>query len=346
MKKLIILMFTIILVFGSTFDNRNIIDAKEVEHLGKLKPASSAWFSAKPTQIALYPQSMKDVDNIKLATIQVLYEKKNISFLITWRDKRKDVYKKDSNISDVDKFSIQFAQTKEIKKLPYIKMGSKNRIVISYLEEAHETTKVELPKMFISEGVNSIKEIIDKNTTSKADMEYANNGWKGTLTLPMRDKYLDLNRSSIAVSFVIWDGSFKWISKWMGVRLSSKKNDLLIDRLSKKAKGNVQKGKKLYITNCKRCHKTDENQSNFTNIIAPNLLNIGGYSTIDYLIESIVEPSAIIVPKEDDNNSSSWYKVDNNGTIISVMPSFRYLGKTSIIDIVTYLQTFKNKTDK
>jgi complex iron-sulfur molybdoenzyme family reductase subunit gamma len=354
LKRIICIILTITLILGTTLNGDKLIKAKEVEHLGEIKPASSAWLSAKPTKILLYPsikivnkESQKKLNGTKLATVQVLYDREDISFLITWRDDTKDVKQKDHNISDIDKFAIQFVKTVEIKKLPFIEFGNKGRSVISYSQEAYATNKTEPPKISISEGFDDTKEIKEQNITLKLNMEYANNGWKGTLTRPLIDKYLDLNRSSIPVSFAIWDKNIKLISGWVGVSLSSQKNDPLLNRLSKKAKGNIKKGEKLYISNCIKCHKTDENQS-IAQKIAPDLSNIGGYSNIDYLIESIVKPNAIIVSKNFnlDNNNSNWYKIDNNNTKISTMPSFEYLDKASIIDIVTYLQTLKAKADK
>ncbi len=354
MKKIISIILTITLILGATLNADNIIKAKEIKHLGEIKPASSAWLSTKPTKILLYPsitmmakESPEKLNSAKPATVQVLYDKQTISFLITWRDETKDVKQKDNNISDSDKFAIQFTKIAEIKKLPSIEHGNKNRSIISYFQKAYATNKKEIPKITISKGIDNIKEIEDQNITLKLNMEYANNGWKGTLTRPLIDKYLDLNRSAIPVSFTIWDKNIKFISSWMGVSLSAQKNDPLLDRLSKKAKGNIEKGKKLYISNCIKCHKIDDNKSTAQNI-APDLSNIGGYSTIDYLIESIIKPSAVIVSKKlpQDNNSSNWYKIDNNETKISTMPSFDYLDKASIIDIVTYLQTLKAKVDK
>ncbi len=356
MKKIISIILSISFIGTFALSDDNIIEAKKIKHLGDIKPASSAWLSAKPTKVILYPQKIvrkskdlnisEDINPIKKVTIQALYDNKNISFLMTWRDNTKNIDNKDNNLSYVDGFAIQFAQTKEIKKLPYIDMGSEKRGVIIYSQKANKIDQA--PKLLISKGAEDTKEIEDQNISSTANMEYANNGWKGTLTRPLIDKYIDMNRSSIPISFSIWDiqkdinKNIKFISNWIGVSLNAKKSDPLLNRLTKKVKGNIEKGKQLYITNCEKCHSKENNT---TNNLAPNLSNIG-YSTVDYLIESIVNPNAIIVKKDNQENNSTWYTVDNNGTKISIMPSFEYLDKTSIIDIITYLKTLTIEVKK
>lgn len=77
--------------------------------------------------------------------------------------------------------------------------------------------------------------------------------------------------------------------------------------------------------------------------MAPNLSNIGGYSTTPYLIESIIHPNAVVVSGYNRNAHANfaWYYEDGQGGRTSAMPSFEYLTQEEINDITAYLKTLK-----
>ncbi len=95
--------------------------------------------------------------------------------------------------------------------------------------------------------------------------------------------------------------------------------------------------------NCASCHNYAQTNEAASVYMAPNLSNIGGYSTTPYLIESIVDPSAVVVPGYNTNShpNFAWYYPDGNGGRTSAMPAFDYLTQEEITDLTAYLKTLK-----
>jgi complex iron-sulfur molybdoenzyme family reductase subunit gamma len=76
--------------------------------------------------------------------------------------------------------------------------------------------------------------------------------------------------------------------------------------------------------------------------MAPELTNIGGYSTVAYLRESILKPSAVVVPGFNRNAHPNfpWYNLEN-GKRVSAMPDFSWMDEKSVNDMVAYFMTLK-----
>jgi complex iron-sulfur molybdoenzyme family reductase subunit gamma len=207
-------------------------------------------------------------------------------------------------------------------------------------------------RVIIGEGKKSINEIKREDLNSSAKIEYISGGWRAMLLHPLKDKYMDINTST-AVSFSVWDGykkdknSTKFFSSWVGVGLDASKDDPFLASLSIKLKADASKGKELFKNFCASCHRTKYFQSAPINK-APNLSNVGGFSTVSYLLESIVNPDAIVVcdQKNRDKINYFWYTISENGERKSIMPSFSNLESKSLTNLVAYLKTLKIDTRK
>lgn len=71
--------------------------------------------------------------------------------------------------------------------------------------------------------------------------------------------------------------------------------------------------------------------------VGPELTNIGGIQTAQYLMESVVNPSAVVVPGEGYSSPDGQSK----------MPEFHdTMTLRQLVDLVAYLQTLKGKTPK
>ena len=78
--------------------------------------------------------------------------------------------------------------------------------------------------------------------------------------------------------------------------------------------------------------------------MAPNLSNIGGYATSNYLMESIIDPDAVVVPGYNVNAHSNtpWYNFDAvTKTRKSTMPSFGHLSDEEKTNLIAFLKTLK-----
>jgi len=203
-------------------------------------------------------------------------------------------------------------------------------------------------RTFVSAGFRSMTEIKDGSVKSDMNMLYniKRGCWKGTLNRELKDEYLNLDAPAIPVAFAIWDGGknnrdgLKLLSSWNSVTLTDS-NDKLVSALNDKVDGDVANGKSQFEMNCAACHLTKDIQMTVP-FMAPELSNIGGYASAGYLTESIIDPSAVVVPGYNRNahKNTPWYNLEN-GKRVSTMPSFSWLDKKSLTDIVSYLKTLK-----
>lgn len=212
-------------------------------------------------------------------------------------------------------------------------------------------------KAYIAAGFRSMTEIKDGSSKFFSDMKYGKKKWSGVLTRPLKDDYLDLTKNgSFPVAFAIWDGEksnrdgLKLLSAWVPIVIDTKNDTLkVVDTLTAPVKGDVKKGQELAMANCAACHAFKGTEGITPSpYMAPNLSNIGGYSTADYLRESIVNPQAALVPGYNRNahKNFAWYNIDEKGNRISAMPPFNWMQPQEIEDLVMFLQTLKAEVEK
>lgn len=222
--------------------------------------------------------------------------------------------------------------------------------------KAYDTKVVSLAKtdyerVFVAEGFRSLTEIKDGSVNSVAGMTYNTNGWSGTLARPLNDGYMK-SVGTVPVAIAVWDGEkmgrngLKNLSSWVAVNLEGMKSDSkIVAEATEEAKGNVEKGKAALDANgCAGCHQITANDA--PSFMGPSLSNVGGYSTVAYLRESIVKPSAVVVPGYNRNAHSNtpWYTIEK-GKRISAMTDFSFLDKKTVDDIVAYLKTLKAEVE-
>ena len=369
----------LIFILGSTvlFAQSSIKAMKVLGNVSNIGPTSKAWLSSSYQDVVLYPQIIdtneSNMDNgAKKVKVKAIYDGENISFLIKWKDEIENSLEENNITSYGDGFSIQFpVDYKDVKKLPYVLMGSKGRTVVVHTlktvednetsqdffwgdlqNNEEEVTKKELvikQEVFVSEGTFVRTQIEDK--TIKMQMILKNGYWRGTLSRSLQSNYINLNTGAFPIAFLVWNKNkqdrknSKLLSSWIGVKLVAKSGGVdLVNKLSTEAQGDVVNGEKLALENCAACH--NYGSINIApNFMAPNLSNIGGYSTKGYLVESIVNPNAIVIVEDDKNfhKNFSWYDKDKKGNITSTMPAYDWLDKKSINDLVVFFKTLKAK---
>lgn len=206
-------------------------------------------------------------------------------------------------------------------------------------------------RVFVGEGFRSLTEVKDGSVKSNSAMAYADNGWTGTLVRPLKDEYVNLN-GTVPVSIAVWDGSkmgrngLKNLSSWVAINLEGQKaNGALVADLTTEPKGDAAKGKEAVAANgCAGCHQVEATDAK--SFMAPSLQNVGGYSTAAYLRESLVKPSAVVVPGYNRNAHSNtpWYNLEK-GKRVSTMTDYSFLDKKTVDDIVAYLKTLKAEVE-
>jgi len=206
-------------------------------------------------------------------------------------------------------------------------------------------------RIFVGEGFRSLTEVKDGSVKSNSSMVYGTNGWSGILIRPLKDAYVNLS-GTVPVSIAVWDGSkmgrngLKNLSSWVAINLDGQKpNAALVSDLTTDSKGDAIKGKAALEANgCNGCHQM--NAADPKSFMAPSLKNVGGYSTAAYLRESILKPSAVVVPGYNRNAHSNtpWYNLEK-GKRISTMTDYSHLDKATVEDIVAYLKTLKAEVE-
>lgn len=206
-------------------------------------------------------------------------------------------------------------------------------------------------RVFVGEGFRSLTEVKDGSIKSNATMVHGPNGWTGTLIRPLKDDYVNLS-GTVPVSIAVWDGSnmgrngLKNLSAWVAINLEGQKaNPAMVADMSTDPKGDPIKGKEAAEMNgCNGCHQMTP--ADPQSLLGPSLTNIGGYSTPSYLRESIVKPSAVVVPGYNRNAhpNTPWYNVVK-GKRVSTMSDFSHLDKKTVDDIVAYLKTLKAEVE-
>lgn len=382
--KVIIKIFLLCGLVFVVLNAQNQINAMRVPgNVSKIGPQSKAWLSAGYTDITLYPRTIINEINpqanisstnlkVKKARVKALYDGENFSLLLAWNDTTQNISEGCCSKTHKDGFVLQFPVVySDVSKLPYISMGSKNRPVILHLKYANEHSKNDHYKsmqeyfetyykpidagdsghIFEAQGYTNMSEIKEDNISAVMDMVYKNDIWKGTLSRPLKTEYLDLSGGAFPVSIVIWDGNasnlerIEYSSSWIGVKLLGMSDgDELLSALQEEVSGNLLNGEKLAIENCAVCHNFANSMTAPINM-APNLSNIGGYSTTQYLIESLIDPSVVLTPGYNPNEQPNfpWYHLNEIGNIVSTMPSYDWMDETSINDLVVFLQSLKEE---
>lgn len=206
-------------------------------------------------------------------------------------------------------------------------------------------------RIFVGEGFRSLTEIKDKSVKSNAAMKYDNKAWSGTLVRSLKDDYMNAS-GTVPVAIAVWDGTkhgrngLKLLSSWVAINLEGQKaNAAVVAEATEVSKGDAAKGKIAAETNgCAGCHQMDKSVP--AGYMAPSLVNVGGYSTAAYLRESILKPSAVVVPGFNRNAHSNtpWYNLEK-GKRVSTMTDYSFLDKATVDDIVAYLKTLKSEVE-
>lgn len=232
-----------------------------------------------------------------------------------------------------------------------------NNDLTQFDEKVAQTAVLDYQKAFIAQGFRSMTEIKDNSTAFTAQMSYQNHWfspdeWEGVLVRSLNDEYLNLKNKPFPVSFALWDGEkmgrdgLKNLSTWVLAQFEDSTSVPLFNQELPSA--NLQNGEMLTKTNCASCHNYGATNEAASAFMAPNLSNIGGYSTTEYLYESIKDSNAVVVPGYNVNShpNFAWYDTASKEGRTSAMPSFDYLTPEEMKDIVAYLKTLKVEVSK
>lgn len=312
------------------------------------------------------------------AEVSALVSGSHVAVKLVWADATASVPAGTNDYADG--FAVQFPVDAK-KPLPYIGMGDTRSNVVVHLRKsgsgyakpqgfdkqlaAHSTNLYgdELKayekaaeaamepvylKTFVAAGFRTMTEQPEANKAVVSDMKHAKGRYEAVIVRPLKDATADLKRPLLPVAVAVWDGDkagrdgAKWLSGWLPIVLDEKAADkAAIDDMIAQPKGDALKGKELAAGYCAGCHNFD-GMDNGMPTMAPGLHWLGGQASAGYIRESILNPSAVVVPGYNKyaHPATAWY-TEANGQRISTMPGFDYLPPEELEALVAYFKSLK-----
>ncbi len=329
----------------------SLIVAKQVSDVIPLDPDDSAWNAIEPTEITVYPQSTVtpvDKNARKNIMVQVLYNEKELALRLKWKDETKET------VRDIGQFPDAVAVQWPViygsgKKLPYLGMGDPEHPVTIWFRRADGTTETLAAKGFGSLTANAKVPTTAPNGIEEVE---AKSLWKddGTWVVVFKRALQSGNKNSVSLqpgqqalvplALAVWDGKAeqrngkKLLSGWQILYFKKGKVDsTYVKQLTATppVKGDSERGKRLVNEkSCTVCHAFPGKTKQPT--VGPGLAYIGIHRP-EYLLESIMKPSKVIVP-------GKGFAVLVGGRSRSLMPPFQGTEQESY-DIVEFLKTLR-----
>lgn len=301
------------------------IVAKEVSDL-PLDPDNAVWREAAVKELTLYPQRSVQPASQQTAVgtvrVQALHNDEELALRLEWADETP------AKKRGIGQFADAVALEWPVKygtgvSLPYIGMGDTSHPVSLWLWRADGNTET-----LAAEGFGSLTAQSPNNVTAKGV-------WKdGIWRVVIKRTFAVSGEHSIAfdpdehglipVAIAVWNGEQdqrsgrKQLSAWRVVYLEDGDVDpAYVQQLAglPTMQGDAGIGKGLMTEKgCVACHAYPDNPAQPA--IGPDLRYAGGIHRTEYLIESLVEPSKVVIP------GKGFYMVQN-GQRISLMPPFQ-----------------------
>jgi complex iron-sulfur molybdoenzyme family reductase subunit gamma len=355
----------------------DIIEAREVP--GPLGPDPSAplWDAIPEREVIAVPQrTVRLADraaNEALAVagprtlaVRAATDGRNLAIAVDWDDASEDRARPDAT----DLFGDAAALEVPLRfgaglRLPYIGMGDDELPVALYLARA--ATGGTTGREGVAAGFGSFTRADLGGARVALRRDDARKRWRAVLVRPLEVRASDLRRGLVPFALATWDGARheragnKVLTGWKLLRLPRYPLDpAYVTELAQArvpgSAGDAARGKAFVEGVCISCHHVG-GQRVAPPGLAPELDGIGAIATPAYLWQSLVDPSAVIVPSPNpsqhqdresrrgaagpypDDERFVWWSRDESGKRISKMPVFAALDKEDLEAIVAYLRT-------
>jgi complex iron-sulfur molybdoenzyme family reductase subunit gamma len=322
----------------------SLILATRIEEQIPLDVTSVLWSRTEPSEVSLYPQVTtrpKSAERpVPSLQVKALYNQQEVGVFLEWADQGEAV------VMDIGRFTDAVAVQFPLhygpeSQLPYVGMGEEGHPVGIWYWRASGRTET-----LVAEGFGTL--------TSLGLQELQGTGvWKAgkwqvvlkrrlQTQQPDREVQFDPPAASlIPIAFAVWDGNTeqrdgdKALSAWHFLRLTGAKGDPRYAQSlvwNPAVRGDAKIGEQLmFEAGCNSCHTFPG--SGVPTEDAPDLTYVGGVHRPAYLAESVLSPSAFIVPDK------KFYEVQD-GKKLSKMPEFD-LAREQSSHIVEYLRTLR-----
>lgn len=250
-------------------------------------------------------------------------------------------------------------------RLPYVGMGDDEMKVAIHLQRAAADGTA--AREAVANGFGSLTRADLGGARVAMRHDDARGTWRAVFVRPLAAAGLDLRRGLVPFAAAVWDGSRserggnKALSGWRFLRMpgfpvdEAHASELAWGRRPGEL-GDPVRGKQLVLGMCAACHLVGERRVARPGL-APELTGIGAIATPAYLRESIVEPSAVVVPSPNAaqhqdrtrapgvvgafpaSETFVWFRRDAAGKKVSRMPAYAGLPRADVLAMVAYLAT-------
>ncbi len=322
-------------------DTLPAILAKRATSMPPLDPFAPAWSRLKPVAVVLYPQFSvapgAQSSGVSTLNVRALYRGRTVALHLEWRDAKPTHDRAIGMFADAAavQWPVYYGSR---MPLPYVGMGHAGAPVAVWFWRADQSVET-----LAAEGFGTL-------TPQPNDGVTARGVWKDGVWRLVFMRMLDTPAGGysarldpaahglVPVAFAVWNGEAgerngsKRLSAWINLRFDKARVEAAYARVlvDPPLAGDVGNGKHLMTEQgCAGCHAFPGSPERPS--VGPDLTYVGGIHSTRYLMESLKEPSRVIVP-------GKLHAMVEDGKRISVMPPFAGT-EQELWDIVAFLKT-------
>jgi DMSO reductase family type II enzyme heme b subunit len=292
--------------------------------------------------------------------------KTELAVLLEWDDATEDRFAGETDqYGDAAAVEVPLAFGAS-KRLPYVGMGDAGSEVLVHMVRAGKDTVT--ARHAVAAGFGSLTHAPDV-TWMKTSLAYFSKEkkWRALFSRPIVVADHSIDAGLVPMAFALWDGGreqrggHKVLSGWRTLQMPGKAIDqTFLTELSygygDGEVGDAARGKGMVEAMCLACHRIGDKSFGPPDA-APELTNVGVYASHGYLRDSILNPSAVLVPNLNRNRHQDRSKPRDeygaypsaplgtfgvtgpDGTMMSVMPAFAALPPAQLADMIAYLKS-------
>jgi complex iron-sulfur molybdoenzyme family reductase subunit gamma len=302
----------------------------------------------------------------RAVAVRAASDGRSLALLLEWDDATEDRTSPDAT----DEFGDGAALELPLRfgagvRLPYVGMGDEEQpvAILAQRAEARGTAGREA----VASGYGSLRRADLGGARFGMRYDRASHSWRALFLRPLAAGDQDLRRGLVPFAVAVWDGARaerggnKALSGWKFLRLPryAIDNAYLAEVSWGYAPGDLgspAKGKELVEGMCTPCHHIGALRIAPPGL-APDLGAIGAIAAPGYLRDSIVNPSAVLVPSPNpgqhydrsakpdargaypSDEGYLWVRREQDGRKTSTMPDYGSMPKEDLAAVVAYLRT-------
>ncbi|HET8723593.1 MAG TPA: ethylbenzene dehydrogenase-related protein [Anaeromyxobacteraceae bacterium] len=339
-------------------------------------PADAAWDALPVLPVAAAPQhtirlndrranAALDGAGNRTVRVRAATDGKDLAVWLAWDDATESRPGAGEVDAYGDAVALQFpARFGAGTRLPYVGMGDEAQEVLLYLARAGSTG--ESTRQAVARGFGSSARADLGGLRATLRYDPVRKGWRAVLVRPVKAGGSDLSRPLVPFSVAVWDGAGserggnKALAGWKFLRMPGAPAEPAFEAEVAWGHrpgdlGDPAKGRELFQGACSACHSVGADRA--VPGLAPDLTTIGVIATPAYLRESLLAPSAVIVPNPNPaqhqdrsgkpdargawppDEAYVWYTIGADGRKSSAMPDYATMPADEIAAIVAWLST-------